>query len=203
MTTKAGNYIIYIVGDKMETGTEKVCTRCGTLNNDKSLMCIRCGNSLEISEEKRRSIFKGKVRNEKLLGFIYIALFTVYLNLSVFYIGPWIANKVLGLSDIYVFEFYNNQMLTYVVLQTIFTIALFIINFIITYIILDIIFNKNFIKREKANSLCIFIYLYTTLSVALITYYKFNLNCDIMLEYLISFIAIFPYIRKKIFKRII
>ena len=49
-------------------GNEKVCRRCGTLNHIKATMCIRCGENLEISEEDKYKLFKGKVCSEKLLS---------------------------------------------------------------------------------------------------------------------------------------
>ena len=45
----------------MENGTEKVCRRCGTLNDARSLMCVRCGSGLDVTEEQKYNMFKGNL----------------------------------------------------------------------------------------------------------------------------------------------
>ena len=194
-------YNLYSRSDKVETGNEIVCRRCGTLNDERSLMCMRCGEMLEMTEEKKYEIFKGKMMSEKTLIFLFIILFTAYSFGIIFHAAPWIYSKLLSFGQTYIFNFYNNANLTYITLETMYTIFLVIINSIMFSLLIDIIINSKLIKRLTANSTCIIIFIYMILCFVSMTIYKHNLNYVIILEHLVSIIIIFPYVRKKIFRR--
>lgn len=182
-------------------GNEKVCRRCGTLNHIKATMCIRCGENLEISEEDKYKLFKGKVCSEKLLSLFFIILFSGYLYLSIYYIFPFLYEILGEFSKSDIFEFYNNRILTKFAIETMYLVGMFLINYFVIAVILDIIFNKRFIKREKVNSMSLILYFFMTILIASILAYKYLDNKALMLEILISFLAVFPYIKRKIFKR--
>ena len=181
-------------------GNEKVCRRCGTLNNEKAMVCIRCGENLEIKEEDQYKLFKGKVCSEKVLSLFYIILFSGYLYSAIYYIFPWFYEMLGNFSESYIFEFYNNNLVTEIAVEAMFLIGMYIINFLAISVILDVIFNKRFIKRDKVNSMSLILYFFKTILIAGLLSYKYPNPSMMMLEILIGFLSIFPYIKRKIFK---
>ena len=181
-------------------GNEKVCRRCGTLNNEKSTVCIRCGFNLEITEEEQKKIFSGKVCSEKVSALFYIILFSGYLYSVIYYIFPLFYELLEKFSKSYIFEFYNNNLVTEIAIEVMFLTGMYIINFLAISVILDVIFNKRFIKREKANTMSLILYFFKTFLIGGLLFYKYKSPNMIMLEILISFLFVFPYIKRKIFK---
>lgn len=185
----------------MENGTEKVCRRCGTLNDGRSLMCMRCGGMLEVTEEEKYGMFKGRLISGKMLSFLFVILFTAYLFGAIFYAGPWIDNKLLLFGETFIFDFYNNIDLTYITLEAIYTVCIFLMNSIAVSLIFYIISNSKVLKKVQVNPTRIFIYAYMLISVVLITVYKHQIDYVIILEHLVSIIIIFPYIKRKLFEK--
>ena len=181
-------------------GNEKVCRKCGTLNNEKSMVCIRCGENLEIKEEDQYKLFKGKICSEKILSALYIILFSGYSYLVIYYVFPFLYEFLVNFSKSYIFDFYNNNLVTKITIETMFLTGMYLINFLVISIILDIIFNKRFIKRDKANSMSLILYFFKIILIAGLLFYKYQNPNIMMLEILISFLSIFPYIKRKIFK---
>lgn len=185
----------------METGNEKVCRRCGTLNDERQMMCVRCGEVLEVTEEKKYSILKERMMSEKLLVFLFIILFAAYSYGIIFYAFPWVYEKLLLLGDTFIFEFYNNPKLTNIVIETIYTLCLYCSNYMVVFLILEIVINTKLIKRGKVNGTCVSIYFLMLLCFISMVVYKYNFNYVIIIEYLVSIIFLFSYIKKKILKR--
>lgn len=185
----------------MENGREKVCRRCGTLNDERQMMCVRCGEMLEVTEEKKYSLLKERMMSEKLLVFLFIILFAAYSYGIIFYAFPWIHEKLLLLGDTFIFEFYNNPKLTYIVTETIYTLCLYCSNFIAIFLIIETVINTKLIKRRKVNGTCTFIFFIILLCFGLMIIYKYKFDYVIIIEYLVSIIFLFPYIKKKIYKK--
>ena len=181
-------------------GNEKVCRRCGTLNNEKSTVCIRCGFNLELNEEEQKKIFNGKVCSEKVLSLFYIILFSGYLYSVIYYIFPFLYEILESFSKSYIFEFYNNNLVTEIAVEAMFLTGMYVINFLAISVMLDIIFNKRFIKRDKANTMSLILYFFKIILIAGLLFYKYQNPSMMMLEILVGFLVVFPYIKRKIFK---
>lgn len=185
----------------MDNDHEKVCRRCGTLNDERSLMCMRCGDMLDVSEEKKYAIFKGKMISEKLFLFLFIILFVAYSFGMIFYAAPCLYEKIVLFGNEYVFNFYHNPILTKIVSEVIYTICLLLINLIFVSLIIDIVINAKLIKRNKVTSTCVVMFIAMTLSFISLTIYKYKFNYVIILEHFASLIVAYPYISRKVFKR--
>lgn len=185
----------------METGSEKVCRRCGTLNDSRSLMCVRCGESLEISEEKKYEMFKDKILSEKLLVFLFVILFTVYSFGVIFYAFPWVYDKLLWLIETYVLKLSEGLDLIYVMMEVLYSSIILLINYAVVAIILYSIIGSKLTKKSKLNGTCIFVFIYMILIFILMTIYKHNLDYVIIIEHFMSIIMTFPYIKGRIIKR--
>ena len=185
----------------MEIGHEKVCTRCGTLNDERSLMCVRCGETLEMSEENRYKTFKGKMLNEKLFLFLFMILFLFYSSGMIFYVSPWLQNQLLLLSEKYLIGVFGNSYWILVSLEIIYTIFLSVANYIAIAIILYSVLGTKLMKKSQLNSSCIIIYVFMILSFMIMSIYQHKLNYTIIIEHFMSLIMTFSYIKMKILKR--
>jgi len=185
----------------METGNEKVCRRCGTLNDERSLMCVRCGETLEMSEEKKSEIFKGRILSEKTLIFLFVILFTAYSFGAIFYVFPWIYNKLIWVIETYMFNLFKKFDLIYIIIEVLYSLIIFLINYIAVAIILYYIVGSKLTKKSKLNGTCVFIFLYMILCFILMTIYKHKIDYVIMIEHLMSVIITFPYIKRRVIKR--
>ncbi|MBE6144218.1 MAG: hypothetical protein E7169_01440 [Firmicutes bacterium] len=180
---------------------EIVCQRCGTLNNEKGIMCMRCGEKLETDAATKLDKFKGRIISEKLVAFLYIIIFTAYLYFINFYFSPWFNSGLFKFGNSFIFEYYNDPNLTNITLHVIYVMVLFIINYIATIVILELILRNKLIKREKVNMFCFSVGIYIFISVAFVTFIKFKFEYIYILKHLISFMAICPYINRKMMKR--
>lgn len=185
----------------METGNEKVCAKCGTLNDERSLMCVRCGQTLEVSEEKKYEMFKDKVLSEKLLVFLFVILFTTYSFGVIFYAFPWIHSKLLWFAETYIFNLFESLDLIYIMIEVLYSLLALLINYAVIAIIMYSIIGSKLTKSSKVNGTCIFIYVYMVLSFILMTIYKHKIDYVIIIEHFMSIIILFPYIKEKIIKR--
>ena len=185
----------------MVNGTEKVCRRCGTLNDSRSLMCMRCGGMLEVTEEEKYGMFKGRLISGKVLSFLFAILFAAYSFGIIFFGLPFVKDKLFLLKDTFIFDFYNNANLAYIALESIYTVCVFLINFIAVALIFYVIGNMKVIKKVQVTRIRVFIYLYMLVCMALITICKYGFDYVIILEHLASIIVIFPYIKRKLLKK--
>lgn len=185
----------------METGREKVCTICGTLNDERSLMCVRCGKALEISEEKKYQTFKNKMINEKLFLFLFAVLFLLYSFGVVFYVGPWFYDKLIWLGEKYIFNLFENSDVIFLSLEVIYTLFLCLVNYIAIAAILYSVIGSKLMKKSKLNGSCIFIFIYMILNFMLMTLYKNKFDYILIIKHFMSVIVMFPYIKEKILKR--
>ena len=181
----------------MNTGQEKICTKCGSLNDERSLVCVRCGETLEMSEEKKYKTFKNKLINEKLFLFLFIVLFLLYSFGLFFYIGPWFYNKLIWIGEKYLFSLFENLDLIFLSFEVIYTLFLGLINYIAIAIIIYSIINSKLMKKSKLNSTCIIM----TLTFIGMSIYKHNFDYVIIIESFMSLIITFPYIKRQILKR--
>lgn len=184
----------------MQNDVEKVCRRCGTLNDERSLMCVRCGGMLDVAEEQKYDLFKGRLISGKSLSFFFVVLFTMYLFGMVFYGGPWLEGKLLLFWEKYMLPFYNNANLTYITFETVYTIVILLINSIAVSLIMYMLTSTKLLRKYDTNSTRIFICIYVLVSAVLMTVLKHQLNYIIILEHLISVILILPRINKRILK---
>jgi len=178
-----------------------VCRRCGTLNDSRSLMCVRCGNGLENTEEKKYEILKNRLISGVIVAFLFVLLFLACLYGVIFYVMPWIEGKLILFGESFVFEYYNNPTLTYVVLEAIYTLTLSMINYFTTIILLEIIIGSKILKANSVRKTNLFICLLVLTGAIGMTYYKYGLDYVVMIEHLVSVIVIMSYIKKKLFKR--
>jgi len=179
----------------------KVCRRCGTLNDPRSLMCVRCGSGLENAEEQKYEILKHRLISGVTVVFLFILLFSAYSYGMFFYVMPWIKSKLLLFGETFIFEYYNNPTVTYVALETIYTLCLYFINYFIVVILLEMIIGSKIVKIGSVRKTNLFICLFMLISVVGLTYCKYELDYVVIIEHLVSIIVIMPYIKKKLLKR--
>ena len=180
---------------------EKVCRRCGTLNDSRSLMCVRCGAGLEISEEEKYEILKGRLASGLKIFLLFAIFFGAYIYGMLSYITPWFDDKLLLLGESFVFEFYNNETLTYIILEVIYTLCLSLVNFVTVVLLLEMIINNKLLRINRVNIIYWFISLFVLLETGILTYYLHGSNYIIIIEHLVSVAVTIPYIKKKLHKR--
>jgi len=185
----------------MNTGSEKVCRRCGALNDERSLVCVRCGEMLEISEEKKYEVFKDKMLSEKWFLFLFTILFLIYSFGAIFYIGPWLYNRLICLGEKYIFNLFEKLDLIFLSLEVLYTLFLSVVNYIAIAIILYSAISSKVMKRDKLNRTCIATYIFMILCFIIMTIYKHKFNYVIIIEHFMSIIIAFPYIKRIILKR--
>lgn len=185
----------------MEPGFEKVCTKCGTLNDSRTLMCIRCGANLEMSAENKYAMFKGKMINETWFLILFAFIFGAYAFGTVVYVFPWIHDKLVWLCDEYVFNFYGKSDIIYIALEVIYSLIICLLNYATIAIILYSMLSSKFMKRSKFNILSVLMFCFIVLSFLGLTIYKHGLNIVIIIEHLISVLFVFPYIKGRLLKR--
>lgn len=185
----------------MEDAHEKVCRRCGALNDERSLMCVRCGETLEMTEEKKYEVFKGKMLSSKLFLFLFAVSFIVYSFGVIFYGFPWIYDKLLWLGETYIFNLYEELNILYIMLEVLYTTIVFVFNYATIAIILYSVIGSRLMKKSKLNGTCTFVFIYMILSFILMTIYKHKLDYIIIIEHFMSIIITFPYIKMKILRR--
>jgi len=185
----------------METGNEKVCRRCGTLNDARSSMCVRCGETLEMPEEKKYELFKDKIISEKLLVFLFIILFTAYSFGAVFYAFPWVYNKLLWLVETYLFKTLGKLDLIYIMIEVLYALIVFLVNYAMVAIFLNSIIGLKLTKKRKLNGTCVVMFVYMILIFISMTIYKHKIDYLIIIEHFVSILMTFPYIKGRIIKR--
>lgn len=181
---------------------EIICQKCGTSNDEKSMMCMRCGQILETDATQKYSSIKGNLTSGTLLSVFYILLFTAYLCLLIFLVVPFGNDLLVQLENSFVFEFYNNATLTKIAIETIYTMSMFVLNYIFIAIILEIITHNKMVDLKSVKSFTIITSIYAVISIVVITYLTSGLNYLLLGEHLLSFVAIFPYVKRKMLKRV-
>lgn len=181
---------------------EIVCPKCGTSNDEKSMMCMRCGQILETNSTKESENVKGNLTSSIGLAIVYILLFTGYLCALIFLAVPFGNELLLKLENSFVFEFYNNATLTKIAIGTIYTMGMFLINYIFIALILEIITHNKLVDLKGVKSFTIITSIYAVISMVVITYLTSGLNFLLLGEHLLSLVTIFPYVKRKMLKRV-
>lgn len=181
---------------------EIICPKCGTSNDEKGMMCMRCGQILETEKTKESESAKGNFASSTVLAIIYILLFTGYLCALIFLAVPFGNELLLKLENSFVFEFYNNATLTKIAIETIYTVGMFLLNYIFIAIILEIITHNKMVDLKGVKTFTIITSIYAVVSMVIITYLTSGLNYLLLGEHLLSLVTIFPYVKRKMLKRV-
>lgn len=185
----------------METGNEKVCKRCATLNDSRSLVCVRCGNELDETGEQKYDILKKRMMPSTLFVILFSIIFAICSYGLVFYVGPWFYDKFSSLGQTFIFDFYNNPKLMFLLIELAFTISISIINYVVVVLILEVVIGSKLLKKSKTTITTLSVYIFMLLIIGGMIIKKYSSIDIALLEYLISTVMVFPYIKKKILKR--
>jgi len=181
---------------------DKVCRSCGTLNDARNNLCIRCGESLEIDENKIYQNFHIKAISNKVLFIVFALIFTIFWYALIFYACPWLNGLLVGYVKDFIFKALNNRMVTNLILYGVYTLSLYIVNYIVIMITLDSILNRKVIKKETINALSLLIFTYMFASVTIMTLINFK-SYIFVLAHLIVLLFMLPNIKIKLVKKTI
>ena len=182
----------------IEENQTKVCRRCATLNDSRSLMCVRCGGSLEITDEQKAEILKGRKISNFWFSILFVVLFTIYFYGIIFYVGPWFKEILQKFGESFIFDFYNNQTLTNITIEVIYVLCLLLLNSLVTILSLEVMVNNKLFDKNRINITSGFIFLYLFIGIPFLTYYKYGYDTVIIIEHLVGVIPVFSKVRKKL-----
>lgn len=188
-------YTLYSRSDFVEL----VCKKCGTVNNDKSIICMRCGSSLDTDKVTEYINIKGKTVKAKSIVLPFIIIYTLYAVLSVL-LSSYLISFLDNFRNSFIFEFYNIPLLTEFVINGIYVAILFILNLVVTVVSLELISTQKFIELKHVKMCYRVICGYMIIALFIITIIKYRLDIIILLEHLISLVPVFPYIKRKCLK---
>lgn len=179
---------------------ELVCKKCGTVNKDKSIICMRCGSTLDTDKVTEYINIKGKTVSGISIILPFIIIYTAYLVLSIVLFAPYLNNLLFNFRSSFIFEFYNLPILTEFIINGIYIATLFIINLMVVMLTLELISTKKLIELKRVKKCYIVMWGYLITASLLITAIKYKFDLSFLLKHLISILPILPYIKRKCLK---